>query len=390
MSEQEGTAVEQTAPDAAPEGTGFDIDAIIADSVKQNIPPQDDAPLRDEKGRFVKKGEPEAKEDGEAPTEAASDEAASDVSGEAKPDEGDTEKAEPSEFAVPIVKDRQLATEFTVKVGDKDVPVPELVVTYKAAGKERTEPLDKVVKLAQQGVYQHEREQRLQAVERNAQAVQQEAQSYKQRAEQMEEALEALLKDPDSYLNAKDVYDREQTPERQLARLQEEREAFERERQMGEMARQGTAYFQDRLMPALDQIANALPLVDTEELSARMMLELRPYTDARTGIIPPNAYSAVEAALLERVVPWAQDRQERLGAKLRESTATAEAKAKEAEAQAKAAQAAAQKAKNTVARAVAPTKGGQTAPMAKPKPIVTADDGIEASITEAIKAAMGG
>ena len=47
--------------------------------------------------------------------------------------------------------DRPLVTEFAVKDKDGDIEIPDVTITFMANGKERHEPLDQVVRLAQRG-----------------------------------------------------------------------------------------------------------------------------------------------------------------------------------------------------------------------------------------------
>ena len=156
------------------------IDDIASMSIAQTMAEQapDEVPVgRDEKGRFAPKAS-----DATAPTgPTAESEIAgiiADVTAPApateeapetvpSPDEGPETVAMPEGWVpVPKVEGRELATQFTLRDKDGELEVPDLIIEFNANGKTRREPLDKVVRMAQFGVYNEEREQTVQQTKR--------------------------------------------------------------------------------------------------------------------------------------------------------------------------------------------------------------------------------
>jgi len=144
---------------------------------------------------------------------------------EAEATEETTEEATPElpggYVAVPTVTEG-LATEFTLKDAEGEVEVPDLIVEYKANGKVRQDRLDKVVKLAQFGVYNEEREQKMQQAERDALSLKSEREELSQLIEEREAQLERLLTDEDYFLAVRDAFSQENSPERRAQRAEQQ------------------------------------------------------------------------------------------------------------------------------------------------------------------------
>jgi hypothetical protein len=87
-----------------------------------------------------------------------------------------------------------LVAEFTVRDSTGELEVPNITIEYKANGRIRKDRLDQVVKMAQMGVHNVEREQRLQQQE---QVLASRVEQVQQALEQREAQLEVLLSDPE-------------------------------------------------------------------------------------------------------------------------------------------------------------------------------------------------
>jgi hypothetical protein len=167
--------------------------------------------------------------------------------------------------AVPVVEDK-LATEFVLKDAEGEVEIPALIVEYKANGKVRQDRLDQVVKLAQFGVYNEAREQQYKQVEQEVQVIQQEREELARLVEEREAQLERILSDEDFFLSVRDAYQAENSPERRAERAEREIENIKIQSQVSEISRQGQAFYESEVKPAIELIANALPSVAPEEL----------------------------------------------------------------------------------------------------------------------------
>jgi len=377
------------APEVGPENTTAYLDQLAEDAAKAALPVDEDyEQARDDKGRFTKVSDLNNEEE-TADEEAAGDDA---VAAEAEGEVAD--EATPTDTpASPIpVLDREPMVQMTVKVGETEISgLPDLTVTYMTpGGKMRTDPIDKVARLAADGIYSEQREQRFRQIEQQNAEAQEMLEQYRQRLDEREMYLEQLLADETRYVNEKDAWDRKNTPE---MRLERERQKLEDERQQMEMSRiaqAGEQYFTNTLTPALEQIANAVPLVEPEELVAKVSLYVRSL-EGRRGYLMPDQYAQVGEYLVSEVGPWAKALQERRS-EMWTSKQETEAKAKQAEAaKAEAAKATvqSQKAKAQVAKAAKPV-GQRTAMAPKSRPAPSSiDDLMDDAVQSAIDSVLG-
>ncbi len=373
------------APEATPVDTGAYLDQLATEAANASMP-TDEAyeQSRDEKGRFTKVSDVETESTDDAPAPTA--EATAEVEGSTETD-GDAATETPSTFDIPLAE-REPMVPLTVQVAGAEVKgLPDMTITYTTpGGKTRTDPLDKVVRLAADGIYSEQREQRFRSIEQQALAAQQELETYKQELAQQNAYLEQLMTDENRYLNEKDVWDRMNTPE---MRLQREREQLENQRQHMELQRiasSGEQYFTQTLTPALDLIASAVPTVEPEELVAKVTLYVK-QLEGRKGYLTPDQYNYVSQYLIEEVAPWAQSLNEARNEKW--GRRSAPAAAPQATAPDKATAVQTQKAKATVAKAMKPAgRGAAPAPKSRPAP-TNVDDIMDEAVQSAIDAVLG-
>lgn len=374
-------------PEVGPENTAVYLDQLAEDAAKAALPVDEEyeAQARDDKGRFTKVEDVAKAAEGEGDSE----ETAEEVTAEAP--EGETEAQEETveEVPIPLAK-RDPIVPLTVKVGDKEITgLPDLMVTYTTpGGKTRTDPLDKLARLAADGIYSEQREQRFRTIEQQNLETQQMLEQYKSQLEAREAYLEQLLADETTYVAEKDAWDRQNTPE---MRLERERQKLEMERQqmaLQQVAQQGEQYFTGTLTPALDLIAEAVPMVEPEEIVAKVALYVRTL-EGRKGYVTPDQYQQLNQFVLEEVAPWAQSLHEARTEKYGARTAPAEVPATKAQDQ-KATAVQSQKAKAAVAKAVKPVgKGAGVAPKSRPAPS-NVDDAMEDAVQAAINSVLGG
>ena len=340
---------------------------------------------RDEKGRFTKVSEVETAEGEETPAPSAEAEAQAEAPSET---DGDAATETPVVPDLPLA-DREPIVPLTVQVAGAEIKgLPDMTITYTTpGGKTRTDPLDKVVRLAADGIYSEQREQRFRSIEQQALQAQQELEAYKQELAQQNAYLEQLMTDENRYLNEKDVWDRMNTPEMRLQREREQLEAQRQQMELQRIASTGEQYFTQTLTPALDMIASAVPAVEPEELVAKVTLYVK-QLEGRKGYLTPDQYNYVNQFLIEEVAPWAQSlnesRQEKWGKRSTPATAPAATPA-----ETKAASVQTQKAKATVAKAMKPVgRGAAPAPKSRPAP-TNVDDIMEDAVQSAIDAVLG-
>lgn len=323
-----------------------------------------------------------APDEGEETLDAPSDEASvedteDDASDDAAPDEtAEAEEAVADEVelpegfvAVPTVTEG-LATEFKLMDEQGEVEVPALIVEYKANGKVRQDRLDQVVKLAQWGVYNQEREQKLQT------EVQEQIAQYEQLVAEREAQMERLLNDEDYRERVYEAYMAETSPERRAERAEQAVESLRIQQQMQSITSSGEQFYAAEVVPALEMITKALPTVSAEELEAKLEMALQAHAELAPNGVPyvsPSRYDAIRKYIVEDLALWAQ---------AAHTMRLQPAKADKASAELERARVEAQKAKRVVGQKLKPVGvAGASAdrPKAAAKPS-TVDDAVDSAL----------
>jgi len=355
-----------------------DISEAIASAVDSALPPQT----------------PDADETEQSVAPVAEAEVAPDIDLTPDADEAveseDTPVAETVELpegyvAVPVVTDG-LATEFTLKDAEGEVEIPDLMVEYKANGKVRQDRLDQVVKLAQWGVYNAEREQQIKQVEQQAQVTQQELQQYVAVLEEREKQIERLLTDEDFLYAVREAYDAENSPERRAERAMQETENLRVQYQMADIERSGAQFYESEVSPAIDMIVTALPTIAPDELLERFTYAMQAHVErAPNGqaYIPASRYDAVRKYIVDDLASWAQFQHSRRAQPAAPSPVQATA-SKELER----ARVDAQKAKRVVGQATKPVgrAGGTGTEKPRASRIASVDDAVSSALDEVLSA----
>ncbi|MHB1097888.1 MAG: hypothetical protein ACYC3F_17150 [Gemmatimonadaceae bacterium] len=375
-----------------------DAQAII-DRVMQEVAPgaADEQP-RNELGQFVSKVAAEAVASTD-PTPATPDAPppapAESVAASTEPVEP-TEPVLPEGFAaVKPIEGRELAAQFAVLDAEGELAIPDVTIAFVANGRERREPLDKVVKLAQMGVYNHEREQKITQQQEEARQVQAQFAEAQQALQQYQQYVEQLLSDETAYLTEQERFALQNTPE---ARLQRERERLAAEQQqftMRQQMAQAEGFVSQQLLPAMDLLAASLDTVSKEEIAAKLVVLMQPYQ--RNGFVPPEHHTQIKQLLAHEVLPWAEQlHEERLSWRQQASrpatpsspAPTSSAPSATAAATAATnAQANAQKEKRRIGAVLRPVVAANTAPQTRetPRPApppATAREAIESSVQD--------
>lgn len=360
----------------------------ITQTLAENPEPVDDAPVRDEKGRFIAAPA--------APVAGVAAEAVPAVAdAQAPPAEVVLEAPAPPPVlpegfvAVPKIEGRALETAFSVLDQEGELEVPDLQIKFTANGKERTESLDKVVRLAQWGVYNKEREESVLAAKATHQQATARVQEVEAFARQLLAEREQMLTSDEVYLTTRAQYEAQHTPE---ARMQQQQQQLIQERQQVEFnqaSMQGEQFFTGELAPTVEAIHKALPTVSLEEIAARLLLVSNQY-EVHTpfgSILPPKHYDAIRAAIMQEIVPWAQQAHDSRETERKTTTSKTDAEKLALQQAADQARIDAQKARSLVGRSARPgTQGrpGSTAP--PPKPIKTVQDAEDAALADTLAA----
>ena len=353
-----------------------DIASVIDDAVAAALP----APAPDTDASDTPTPQPATEETPyaeEDATQATEDDAAA---GE-DPPEADAVTL-PEGFVVVEPVSEGLVTEFTLKdaAGD-ELEVPALMVEYKANGKVRTDRLDQVVKLAQFGVYNQERENRVQQVEEEARLVAQQREEIAEMLAEREAQLERLLTDDDFFLAVQERFNAENSPERRAARAEEQLQSLRVEQELQQISAVGQAFLDTELEPALRLMEQALPAVSRDELDERLAVAMQAHLVRGPGgvpYLPESRYAAVRKYIVEDLARWAQmvqmERSERQRDPEKERLAAERDKARIES----------QKAKRQVSQAMKPvTRAAAPANAGKPRPKApaTLDDAVDSAMS---------
>ena len=323
----------------------------------------------------------------DTPPEAPADEAEVEVEGEADP-EVEVEKTEtvPEGYVKVLSVADKLATEFTLRDAEGEVEVPDLIVEYKANGKVRKDRLDQVVKMAQFGVYNEERERKVAESERSVEALTTEKQSLAKTLEDREAQLERILTDDDFLMAVREAYERENSPEQRVVRAEQEAKELRIEREYAPVFAAQETFNDTEVVPALEMIVQALPSVSIEELEEKLQMAAHANAEtAPTGTryIPSSRFDAIRKYIVEDLSIWAQMQHARRSESRpspQAATATTELDKARVEAQ---------KAKRVVGQATKPmaSANGKVAPK-KAKAPANIDEAQEQAENEVL-AAMG-
>lgn len=204
------------------------------------------------------------------------------------------EEPEPEEEAP---EPRQLITKFQVfdERGELEVPT-NLKFAFKANGKDYEDvEIDKLVSLAQMGVYNHEKEQRVSQAMQEALQAKQELEAYREAVAKYDQYVTRMLQDPDYREAAAEEFQRQNTPE---ARLEAERANLERERRQMLADRDSQAvqmFTETKLTPYLSNLLEQNPAVTQYELMGLFSEMMAPMLVR--GRVPVERLADVERAV---------------------------------------------------------------------------------------------
>lgn len=222
-----------------------------------------------------------------------------------KQEEPVVEAEKPAEEAPAAEAPKPLVTQFSLfdEQGELEIPT-NLIIKYKAVGKDYANPLDKVVQLAQMGHYNHEKqEQYTRTKEENAQlqSVLEEAEGM---VKQYEMFFERIATDPKFYDDFVQLQQAQQTPEARALRAQQELQA-ERQKQaeQREVAQVGE-FTNQQLVPLFILMREQYPTVTEDEILGRFGRLTAPHLVK--GKIPVAKLSKVKDLVRDELAPWAQ------------------------------------------------------------------------------------
>lgn len=290
--------------------------------------------------------------------------------GEATPNEGGVELHLPegdttpaptpsAETELPTIQ-RTPMTQFTVMDAQGELEIPDINIKFKAKGEERELPLDHVVRLAQLGFTNEEREQQVLAARRFVSEAQDRESQYQERIQRYEQHYNRIFNDPNFYEEARVAFLSQHTPEARATRAEQENVRLRANNGRQAEDQQIHGFVQQVLVPATSSLLGANPLVSETELVGRYSQLTAPLLVQ--GRIPVSRLAEVQRVVEHDLKDWVERTHvERLTAQ----------KAQERKSQQATAQVA--QTKRAAARVFAPT-GGVPSDQAKPTKFVTAKD----------------
>lgn len=212
------------------------------------------------------------------------------------------ETVEETPEETPPPEPKKLLTEFAVYDPSGEVEIPELTIKFKAKGQDRELPLDHVVRMAQFGFANKEREEQVVASKTYVAEVQQQNTHLQTSLDELRSYYDRIFQDPAFYDESRDVYLKQNTPEvraqRDQQKLQTERAQLAEERENLQMQQ-----FVDRaLTPTVQHLLQSNPLVSQTELVGRWT-ELTAPMLVR-GRVPVQKLPELHRVLMDDLSSW--------------------------------------------------------------------------------------
>lgn len=192
----------------------------------------------------------------------------------------DTPAPEPEPAPTPEPA-RQPETKFTLADKDGEIEAPDLTVTYQANGKLRENvPFDHVVRMAQRGEYDVEREQRVMQSQQLVAQKDQEITARDQKLAQYDRWFDQILGDEGFRQRALENYQEANTPEAKLAEAQQELRDRDARQQRDYENQQDAAFVETQVTPRVTQLIKQYEsTVPFEEIMGRFNMLIAPLMD---------------------------------------------------------------------------------------------------------------
>lgn len=241
-----------------------------------------------------------AEEAVEAEEAEAADETVEAAEGEeAAPAEGDDK-------TTPVLQDRPI-TEFLVTDAHGPLQIPDLTIKFKAVGKERELRLDHLVRMAQMGFTNEERENQVAASKKFVAEKQEENESLRAQLEKYDAQVAALLENPDAYETARMNWERVNSPEARAARTEAENRNLRAAQHEQKEQRLVESFIMGTLDPFTTKLLADNPNVSQYELIGRFTELTGPLLVK--GRVPVNRLPEVERIVKADLAEWVQARE---------------------------------------------------------------------------------
>lgn len=203
--------------------------------------------------------------------------------------------------------ERQLMTEFKVLDQEGELEIPEIEIEFKAKGEVRKLPLDHVVRLAQFGFANEEREQQVIAAKRFVSEAQQKEVEFQKLVQQYEGYYDKIFNDPAFYEEARLAYLNQNSPEARAQRAEQQLQQISVARQNEQEKKVIAGFVEQTVMPAMSRLLSENPLVNENELIGRYTALTAPLLV--NGRVPLTRLREVAHLVQSDLSTWAQQTQ---------------------------------------------------------------------------------
>lgn len=222
--------------------------------------------------------------------------------------EGAETGAEEGETEVELPKaERKLMTEFKLLDEKGELEIPDIEVEFKAKGEVRKLPLDHVVRLAQFGFANEEREQQVQAAKHFVAEAQQKEEQFTQAIQQYEGYYDRIFNDPAFYEEARLAYLNQHTPEARAQRAEQQLHAVKTQQLEAQEQQYLAGFVTQTLTPAVSRLMSENPLVSEQEVIGRYTQLTAPLL--KNGRVPLNRLAEVKNLVESDLATWVQQTQ---------------------------------------------------------------------------------
>jgi len=200
--------------------------------------------------------------------------------------------------------ERKPITDFMVLDAEGEVEIPDLKIKFKASGKEREYDLDHVVRLAQYGFANKEREEQVAAAKVFVQEVQQEKEQIAERLQQLESFYERVLNDPNFYDEAREIFQQRNSPEAKVQQLEQQLYQQQAQQAYVREANIVNAFIQKAVVPTTERLLTTCNTVSDNELIGQWTKLTAPLLV--NGRVPTARLNEVNRLLNEDLTQWAE------------------------------------------------------------------------------------
>lgn len=209
-------------------------------------------------------------------------------------------KADPE---IPVLT-RKPMTEFAIFDDAGELEIPDVKIKFKAKGEDRELPLDHVVRLAQFGFANEEREQQVLAARKFVAEAETQAQDYQSTIQKYESHYDRLFNDPQFYENARLEYLQQNSPENRALRAEQQLQQVRQNSVLQQEDQMIQGFVQQSLVPTVQAMLTNNPLVNEQEILGR-------YTELTApllvrGRVPINRLQQVQRLVSEDLAGWVE------------------------------------------------------------------------------------